>query len=120
MDDAAVSFIHIDDSENNIDIVKYTHDGKQLKKETLYNSKNKIYCIHNETLIDGTLMIGFQVCENIITIGYKNGKFCIYERARETHMIGTKILKYGLMLWENSTGRDTKLEIVRMTDMKEQ
>lgn len=118
MDDDDVSFIHIDDSENNIDIVKYTHDGKQIKKETLYNSKNKIYCIHNETLIDGTLMIGFQVCENIITIGYKNGKFCIYERERETHLIGTKMLKYGLMLWGNSTGRDTKLEIVRMTDMK--
>lgn len=113
MDNESITFLRRDEEVNNIDFVKYARDGKQIEKKTIYDSKEEIYWMAIESEIDGSQMITF-FAGGVITMGYKNGKFCIYEG--ETGM-STKMMKYGLMLYGNSSRQDTKVEIIRMEDI---
>lgn len=110
MDEETITFLRRDEEVNNIDFVKYTRDGKQTEKKTVYNSKEEIYWMKIESEIDGSQMISF-FAGGVITMGYKNGEFCIYEG--EVGM-STKMMKYGLMFYGNSSRQDTKVEIIRM------
>lgn len=110
MDEETITFLRRDEELNNIDFVKYTRDGKQIEKKTIYDSKEEIYWMKIESEMDGSQMITF-FAGGVITMGYKNGEFCIYEGKIGMH---TKMIKYGLMLYGNSSIQDTKVEIIRM------
>lgn len=113
MDEESITFLRRDEEVNNIDFVKYTRDGKQIEKKTVYDSKEEIYWMEIESEMDGSQMITF-FAGGVITMGYKKGEFCIYEG--EVGM-STKMMKYGLMLYGNSSRQDTKVEIIRMEDV---
>lgn len=110
MDEETITFLRRDEDVSNIDFVKYTREGKQIEKKRIYDSKEEIYWMKIESEMDGSQMITF-FAGGVITLGYKNGEFCIYEGKVG---MSTKMMKYGLMLCGNSSRQDTKVEIIRM------
>lgn len=73
MDEESITFLRRDAEVNNIDFVKYTRDGKQIEKKTIYDSKEEIYWMKIESEMDGSQMITF-FAGGVITMGYKNGE----------------------------------------------
>lgn len=49
MDEESITFLRRDEKVNNIDFVKYTRDGKQMEKKTVYDSKEEIYWMKIES-----------------------------------------------------------------------
>lgn len=113
IDENEYTFIHRDETEKCMELVRYSSEGKQIEKRVIYKGEKRILWVEVKSIYDRSQMITF-FANGVVTMGYKDGEFCICKGC-----VGecTEIIKYGWMLSDKAQNKGKKIYILKMDNI---